>query len=216
MFSGNSTLMVGSKVVRESKLKLKLQYFGQLMWRADSFFPMRPWCYKRLKAGGEGDDRGWDGWMSSPTQWTWIWVSSGSWWWTGRPGVLRFMGSQRVEHDWVTELNWTDSSFQWCPTLCDPMDCITPGSSVHRILQERMLEWVAIPFSRGSSLPRGYTWVSCIAGRFFTVWATREAQRLRWPCNRHLNQVHRQIDLKYDGGKTQLAKQSTKGIFMAF
>ena len=197
-------------------LKLKLQYFGQLMWRADSFFPMRPWCYERLKAGGEGDDRGWDGWMASPTPWTWIWVSSGCWWWTGRPGVLRIMGSQRVEHDWVTELNWTDSSFQWYLTLCDPMDCITPGSSVHGILQERILEWVAIPFSRGSSLPRGYTWVSCMAGRFFTVWATREAQRLRWPCNRHLNQVHRQIDLKYDGGKTQLAKQSTKGIFMAF
>ena len=136
--------------------------------------------------------------------------------WTEEPGGLQSMGSQRVEHDWATELNWTDSSFQWYLTLCDPMDCITPGSSVHGILQERILEWVAIPFSRGSSLPRGYTWVSCMAGRFFTVWATREAQRLRWPCNRHLNQVHRQIDLKYDGGKTQLAKQSTKGIFMAF
>ena len=49
---------------------------------------------------------GWDGWMASPTQWTWVWVNSGSWWWTGRPGMLRFMGSQRVGHDWVTELNW--------------------------------------------------------------------------------------------------------------
>ena len=54
----------------------------------------------------EGDDRGWDGWMASPTWWTWVWVNSGSWWWTGRPGVLQFMGSQRVRHDWVTELNW--------------------------------------------------------------------------------------------------------------
>ena len=52
---------------------------------------------------------GWDGWMASPTQWTWVWVNSGSWWWTGRPDVLRFMGSQRVGHDWATELNWTDS-----------------------------------------------------------------------------------------------------------
>ena len=66
----------------------------------------RPWCWERLKVGGEGDGRGWDGWMASPTQWTSVWVSSGSWWWTGRPGVLRFMGSQRVGHNWVTELNW--------------------------------------------------------------------------------------------------------------
>ena len=60
-----------------------------------------------IGAGGEEDDRGWDGWMASPTQWTWVWVNSGSWWWTGRPGVLRFVGSQRVGHDWVIELNWT-------------------------------------------------------------------------------------------------------------
>ena len=68
----------------------------------------RPWCWERLRAGGEGDNRGWDGWMASPTRWTWVWVDSGSWWWTGRPGVLQFMGSQRVGHDWATELNWTD------------------------------------------------------------------------------------------------------------
>ena len=67
----------------------------------------RPWCRERLRAGGEGDDRGWDGWMASLTQWTWVWVDSGSWWWTGRPGVLQSMGSQRVGHDWVSELNWT-------------------------------------------------------------------------------------------------------------
>ena len=66
----------------------------------------RPWCWERLKVGEEGDDRGWGGWMASPTQWTWVWVSSRSWWWTGRPGMLKFMGSQRVRHDWATELNW--------------------------------------------------------------------------------------------------------------
>ena len=66
----------------------------------------RPWCWERLRAGGEGDDRGWVGWMASPTQWTWVWVNSGSWWWTGRLGVLWFMGLQRVRHDWATELNW--------------------------------------------------------------------------------------------------------------
>ena len=64
----------------------------------------RPWCWEGLGAGGEGDDRGWAGWMASPTRWTWVWVNSGSWWWTGRPGVLWFMGSQRVRHDWATEL----------------------------------------------------------------------------------------------------------------
>ena len=67
----------------------------------------RLWCWEGLGAGGEGDDRGWDGWMASRTRWTWVWVSSGRWWWTGRPGVLWFMGSQRVGHDRATELNWT-------------------------------------------------------------------------------------------------------------
>jgi len=70
----------------------------------------RPWCWERLKAGGEGDDRGWDGWMPSPTQWTWAWVNSGSWWWTGRSGMLQSMGLQRVGHDWATELNLTEYS----------------------------------------------------------------------------------------------------------
>ena len=81
----------------------------------------RLWCWEGLRAGGEGDDRGWDGWMASPTQWTWVWVNSGSWWWTGRPGVLRFMGSQRVGHDWATELNRTEWSLltpPHCHCLC--------------------------------------------------------------------------------------------------
>ena len=66
----------------------------------------RPWCWKRSKAGREGDNRGWDGWMASSTQRTWVWLNSGSWWWIGRPGMLQSMGSQRVGHDWATELNW--------------------------------------------------------------------------------------------------------------
>ena len=70
----------------------------------------RPWCWEGLGAGGEGDDRGWDGWMASPTRWAWVWVNSRSWWCAGRPGVLRFMGSQRVRHDWAAELNWTETS----------------------------------------------------------------------------------------------------------
>ena len=70
----------------------------------------RLWCWEGLGAGGEGDNRGWDGWMASPTQWTWVWVNSGCWWWTGRPGVLWFMGSQRDGHNSVTELNWVRRS----------------------------------------------------------------------------------------------------------
>ena len=92
-------------------LKLKLQYFGHLMRRVDSL--EKTLMLGGIGAGGEGDDRGWDGWMASPTQWMWVWVNSGRWWWTGRPGVLRFMGSQRVGHDWATEVNWTEHVFHW-------------------------------------------------------------------------------------------------------
>ena len=67
----------------------------------------RPWCRERLRAGEEGDNKGWGGWMASPTQWTWVWVDSRSWWWTGGLACCGFMGLQRVRHDWATELNWT-------------------------------------------------------------------------------------------------------------
>ena len=77
--------------------------WGQTIWPPHL---KRPWWCEGLGAGGEGDDRRLDGWMASPTQWTWVWVNFGSWWWTGRSGVLWFMGSQKVGHDWVTELNW--------------------------------------------------------------------------------------------------------------
>ena len=73
----------------------------------------RPWCWEGLRVGGEGNDRGWDGWMALLTRWAWVWVNSGSWWWTGRPGVLWFMGSQSVGHDWATELNWTELMSGW-------------------------------------------------------------------------------------------------------
>ena len=89
-------------------LKLKLQYFGHVMRRADSL--EKTLMLGRIGGRRRRGDRGWDGWMASPTQWTWVWVNSGSWWWTGRLVVLRFMGLQRVGHDWATELNWTD----WC------------------------------------------------------------------------------------------------------
>ena len=88
-------------------LKLKLQQFGHLMWRADSF--EKTLMMGKIGAGGEGDYRGWDGWMASPTWWKWVWVNSGSWWWKGRPDVLQFLGLQRIGHNWETELNWESS-----------------------------------------------------------------------------------------------------------
>ena len=93
--------------IPQMMLKLKLQYFGHLTGRADSLEK----TLEGLEAGREGDNREWDGWMASPTQWTWVWVNSRSWWWTGRPGVLQIMGSQRVGHDLVIELNWTEAYF---------------------------------------------------------------------------------------------------------
>ena len=80
-----------------------------ILWppHAKSWLIGKDWCWEGLGAGGKGDDRGGDGWMASPTRWTWVWANSRSWWWTGRPGVLQFMGLQRVRHDWATELNRT-------------------------------------------------------------------------------------------------------------
>ena len=93
--------------LEELILKLKLQYSGHLMWRNEELTHWkRPWCWERLNAGGEGEDRGWCGWVASQTQWTWVWASSGSWWRTGKPGVLQSMASQRAGHNWASELNW--------------------------------------------------------------------------------------------------------------
>ena len=104
---------------------------------AKSWLIGKDWCWEGLGAGGEGDNRGWDGWMASLTQWMWVWVNSGRWWWTGRPGVLWFTGSQRVGHDWATELNYWTELLNWIymfsgillshkehgnPTICDNMD----------------------------------------------------------------------------------------------
>ena len=81
-----------------------------VLWppHAKSWLIGKDWCWEGLGAGGEGDDRGWDGWMASRTLCSWVWVNSQSWWWTGRPGVLQFMRLQWVRHDWATELNWTE------------------------------------------------------------------------------------------------------------
>ena len=84
----------------------------------------RSWCWKRLKVRREGDDRGWDGGMASPTWWTWVWASSGSWWWTEKPGVLQSMGSQRIGHNRATEMNYVNATFlsyPLLPPLCPPV-----------------------------------------------------------------------------------------------
>ena len=133
-------------------LKLKCKYSGHLMRRTDLFEKTqesnqppikinkfilkkrkkekkRSWCWERLKAEGEGEDRGWDSWMALPTRWTWVWVNSGSWWWTGRRGVLRSMGWQRVGHNWATELNGTNKYNKICV------------SPIHWKLQSSCVSW---------------------------------------------------------------------------
>ena len=98
-------------------LKLKLQYFGHLMWTTDS--QEKTLMLGNIEGRGGGYNRGWDGWMTSSTQWLWVGKSSGSWWWSGRPCLLQSMGWQKVGHDWVTELIWTDPN--WIEKLiCEP------------------------------------------------------------------------------------------------
>ena len=100
-------------------LKLKLQYFGHLLGKTDSV--EKTLMMGKSKVGEEKNDRGWDCWMASPMQWTWVCVGSRSWWWTGKPGVLQSMGSQKFRHDWATELNWTDT-LNW-ETATWPQPC---------------------------------------------------------------------------------------------
>ena len=179
-----------------------------IVWppQAKSWHGKRPWswCWEGLGAGREGDDRGWDGWMASPTRWTWVWVNSMSWWWTGKPGVLQFMGSQRVGHNWATEQNWTEtflsvqfSNIKYIHVIVQPSlpcflklcvfcaqscltlyDCSLLGFSGHGILQARILEQFVICSSRGSSQPKDRTDVSCISGisrKSLYHWSTWEA-----------------------------------------
>ena len=105
----------------------------------------RPWSWERLRVGGEGDNRGWDGWMASLTRWTWVWVNSRSWWWTGRPGVLWFMGLQRVKHDW---LNWTECHRDNEAVMASIRDSmIRTNLRAHGLLTVIWTRW--LPWSRG-------------------------------------------------------------------
>ena len=96
-------------------LKLKLLYFDYLMWRTDSL--EKTLMRGKIEGRRRRENRGWDGWMASLTQLTWVWVNSGSWWWAGRPGVLQSMGWQRVGHEWATELNWSKLEWEMSPIV---------------------------------------------------------------------------------------------------
>ena len=123
--------------------KLKLHTLPT--WCEELIHLKRPWCWEWLKAQGEGDDRGWNAWIisASPTQWTWVWVSSGSWWWTGKPGVLESVGSQGVGHDWATELNWIEGLERWTDRWNVEqdwdLDCITSISTKHHCVVTNFL-----------------------------------------------------------------------------
>ena len=99
---GNQSWIFNGRTDTETETPI----LGHLTQRINATHWKRPWCWERLKAGGEGDDRGWDGWIASLTRWTRVWASYGSCWWTGEPGIPQSMGLQRVGHDWVTELSW--------------------------------------------------------------------------------------------------------------
>ena len=99
----------------------------------------RPWCWEGLGTGGEGDNRGWDGRMASLTRWTWVWVNSGSWWWTGRSGMLWFVGSQRVGPDWATKLNWS-LRYSICQMIMD-----TPLPSLQDCVENQIRPCQLIP-----------------------------------------------------------------------
>ena len=135
-----------------------------------------------LGAGGRGDDRGWDGWMASPTRWTWVWVNSRRWWWTERLGVLGFIRLQRVGHDWATELNWTEVNFAYRISKDLNMITFSAGKSVtghsyklpdeckltnfSEKLPPRFRSSASQHFWGGTSLPLFLWWVNCVFAHF--------------------------------------------------
>ena len=129
----------------------EIQVFGLCntlaTWCKELTHSKRPWCWERLKAGGEGDDRGWDGWMSSQTPWTWVWAISRSWWWIVRPGALEPMGSQIVGHN--ERLNWTELIFGGkIRVMLYPSRCLTPGSTNYPFSVSILMMFSLITWSR--------------------------------------------------------------------
>ena len=160
-------------------------HYATQSWFALSKITLQPllvWCWERLKAGGEGDDRGWDGWMASPTQWTWVFTSSESWWWTGKPGVPQSMGHKSWTwlSDW-TELKCMLSHFSHVRLF------VTPWTVAHQAPLSmgfsRQEYWSGLPCPPPGDLPNPGiepTSLTCpaLAGRFFTTSATWEAPNL--------------------------------------
>ena len=156
-------------------LKLKLQYFGHLMRRTHW---KRPWSWERLKAGREGNDREWDGGIASLTEWTWVWASSESWWWTGKPGVLQSMGSQRVRHNWGTKLTYLLNMVSSECVLSPVLLFETPWTVAHQAPLSmgfsRHEYQSGLPFPTPGDFPNPgiehTSFVSpALAGRFFTT-----------------------------------------------
>ena len=137
-----------------------------LLWTLGQIYVLlkKPWCWQWLKAGGEGDDRGWDGWMASPTRRTWVWVLSGSWWWMGRPGVLQSMGSQGVWHNSGTGLNW----------------CITGGVFFFVVWVWKTVKWGLGWFSQGTSSKEPSYRCRRLERLRFDLWVGKIASRRAW------------------------------------
>ena len=182
--SNLSTLKEISPKYSLEGLMLKLQYFGHRMRRTDSL--EKTLMLGKIEARRR---REWDGWMASPTWWTWVWASSWSWWWTGKPGMLQSMESQRVRHDWMTELNWIilpHSSVCVCVCVCVcacVLSCVQLFSTPWTVAHQAPLSMDFLGKNtgagchfllQGSSWPRDGTQVSCIASWFFIIWAPRK------------------------------------------
>ena len=143
----------------------------------------------RLKAGGEGDKRGWDDWMALPTRWTRVWASSGSWWWTGKPGMLQSMGSQRVRHDWATELNWTELKQR--DNSLEKTLMLGKIDGRGRRGQQRMRRLDGLIYSMDMSLSKLWERVkdreACLACR--SPWGCKELDTTEWQNNKHIKQT---------------------------
>ena len=142
------------KIIGRTDAEAELQYFGHVMQRTDTF--EKTLMLGKIEDGSRRGNRGWDGWMALLTRWTWVWVSSASWWWTGEPGVLQSMGSQRVRHDWETELNWLSSHvLSLCVCVCFSCSAMSdffviPWTVVHQgplsVKFSRQKYWSVLPF----------------------------------------------------------------------
>ena len=161
-------------------------------WCTEQTLRKRSWCWERLRAGGEGDDRGWDGWMASPTWWTWVWIDYRSWWWTGSPGVLWFMGSQRVVHDWATELNWLLEK-----KVMTILDSILKSRDITLSTKVRLVKAMVFPVVMYGC----ESWTVKKADHWridaFKLWCWRRLLRVPWTARRSNQSILKEISPEY-------------------